>query len=513
MLFRQSLRPADVVGDQPVVKTVMPATAIRTQMGATVWAHLLSGRSLLVPAVAGAGKTSLAREVIDRMAPSQRRRTCFIALNRDLIDQLRLQLPGVQVTTLHAFALRQLRTVMPSTAVDPGKIATAILARLTREATHVVALRAALCQTSLASLADDLRPVITAMVAQGDDLEQALARTTGQVTHDAVARLVADRIVRDLAEDVERVGFEEVVPWVNAKQLRLPRFSYLIIDEAQDFGPHDLALLERLMEGARVLILGDERQSVYGFRGAVANGMRRLGAQCQAEIAPLTTSRRCPQAVVDLARVVQPAMSAAQGAPMGEVVSATKSAWSQWSSALQSGDLVLAQRGAWLIPFAVDLYRRGQPVSVRSSLGERLLRQAERILGGASLPAADWDARCVAAAAARVGDQRALIEAVRSLGGGLAMVDLRLLTLRWEALTTEQSHAVRFSTIHQAKGLEAPTVIWLAPEAIDAASEEEVNLAYVAITRAQQRLVLMSLDGVERGREVITRLVSMPEVA
>jgi hypothetical protein len=512
-MFRQSLRPAtDVIGRTAIVAP-SPSTIPRTTIGATVWSHLVAGRSVLVPAVAGAGKTSLAREVIDRMAASQRRQTCFIALNRDLIDQVRLQVPGVQVTTLHAFAVRLLRAVMPSTTVDPMKLPTAILARLTKEATRCVPLRAALCQASLAALADDLRPVITAMVAHGDDLDRALARTAGQVVYGDVARLLAERIVCDLGEDADRVGFEEVVAWVTTKRLRLPRFSYLIIDEAQDFGPHDLALLERLMEGARVLILGDERQGIYGFRGAVSDAMRRLGAHCGAEVIPLTCTWRCPQAVVDLARVFQPAMTATDGAPVGEVVSAVPDSWVQWATALKPGDLVLAQRGAWVIPFAMDLYRRGQAVCVRTSLGERLVQHAGRILGGASLSATEWEARCAAAGEGRSVDQRAVITAVRSLGDGLATVHLQEVTRRWTALTEERSCAVRLSTIHQAKGLEAPTVIWLGPEAIDAANDEEVNLAYVAVTRARQRLVLMSLDGVERGREVITRLVPRPEAA
>ena len=54
------------------------------------------------------------------------------------------------------------------------------------------------------------------------------------------------------------------------------RWKALLVDEFQDTNPVQARLLGRLIEGARVTVVGDEKQSIYGFRGADVAVFRRF---------------------------------------------------------------------------------------------------------------------------------------------------------------------------------------------------------------------------------------------
>ena len=55
------------------------------------------------------------------------------------------------------------------------------------------------------------------------------------------------------------------------------RFRFIVVDEAQDANPQQLALV-RLLAGAdgNVTFVGDDDQAIYAFRGAVGEGLAGL---------------------------------------------------------------------------------------------------------------------------------------------------------------------------------------------------------------------------------------------
>ena len=84
------------------------------------------------------------------------------------------------------------------------------------------------------------------------------------------------------------------------------RFDHVLIDEAQEFAPADLALIGRAARGiGAITVAGDEGQAVdpsAWYAGWDAT-LRYLG-RSDAQRIRLTQSHRCPVAVVDLARAV-----------------------------------------------------------------------------------------------------------------------------------------------------------------------------------------------------------------
>lgn len=84
------------------------------------------------------------------------------------------------------------------------------------------------------------------------------------------------------------------------------RFSYILVDEFQDISPLQYRIL-RLLAAPRdnLFVVGDDDQSIYGFRGAGPDIMRRFMTDYpQAKQALLSANYRCGEAIVRAAGLV-----------------------------------------------------------------------------------------------------------------------------------------------------------------------------------------------------------------
>ncbi len=78
--------------------------------------------------------------------------------------------------------------------------------------------------------------------------------------------------------------------------------AYLLVDEYQDLNRCDLAVIRAIAErGAELFIAGDDDQSIYGFRHAHPEGIRRFEEDYpEAVTKPLTLCKRCDPAILQL---------------------------------------------------------------------------------------------------------------------------------------------------------------------------------------------------------------------
>lgn len=83
-------------------------------------------------------------------------------------------------------------------------------------------------------------------------------------------------------------------------------YKYVLIDEYQDFNACDLAVIRSLAgKGAKVFVVGDDDQSIYGFRYADPIGIRQFPeVYSGAERLLLTTCYRCDKAIIQQAEFV-----------------------------------------------------------------------------------------------------------------------------------------------------------------------------------------------------------------
>jgi DNA helicase-2/ATP-dependent DNA helicase PcrA len=85
----------------------------------------------------------------------------------------------------------------------------------------------------------------------------------------------------------------------------IPHYQHVLVDEYQDLNRADQALIDAIAGPAAVTVIGDEDQSIYGFRHAHPEGIaqyQQTHAGTHDEL--LNECRRCPQRIVAIANAL-----------------------------------------------------------------------------------------------------------------------------------------------------------------------------------------------------------------
>lgn len=107
------------------------------------------------------------------------------------------------------------------------------------------------------------------------------------------------------------------------------QIQHLLVDEYQDLNRGDLAVIQALgVRGAEIYVAGDDDQSIYGFRGALPEGIRRFHLDYAGAIdLPLEECQRCGERILAVGqyvarldpRRIEKRLRPRPGAPPGEV--------------------------------------------------------------------------------------------------------------------------------------------------------------------------------------------------
>ena len=405
--------------------------------------------SARLEAVPGAGKTHLLVMLSRSMGPGD----AIVAFSRDIKNELERRVkPGSPVTTVHAMGLRWLKEQARSLLGKDVKVEAHKLTRLAR------------------ALGEDARGA-RELAAQA---EMCLLKL--RPPQDQAVRNLLEAAWKDFRES-GTLTFCEMLSYP-ARLAKTPTFERLLVDEAQDLSMAALKLVKTLSK--EQLYCGDRYQSIFDFAGAEAGSMERIERECAVHFeAPIT--RRCPQEVVSLARRYNSKLEAAENAPQGEVLHLSAEEAVQGAG---PGSLVLARSSKELLQVAVSLHALGRPCTLRGDALDRLIDLARRLpdLERDPLGALERAFDAAEDPEALEGDLMAL---ARLIEAGLDSHSL--LAGFASALGTPQSDSVVLSSMHRAKGLEAPEVTLLSlesdlPAGLEAAQQER-NLRYVALTR------------------------------
>lgn len=249
-------------------------------------------RSLTVEAVAGSGKTStivwLAREVIPRHQVS-----LFLAFNKAIADELKERLPyHIRACTFHSFCSSALTAAGIKAKVDDKKCKW-ILKDVVPD------------WTTRREIEDDTLRAIGYAKAFGTGVLPGAPSVSAILSDyglDCEANTVQEILDRSRSER-HRIDFDDMLYGALDWNVALPKAHNIFVDEAQDTNAVQAALLQRMLfPGGRVVLVGDSRQAIYGFRGADTSALENLTRLFAAERLPLSVSWRCSRAVVAEAR-------------------------------------------------------------------------------------------------------------------------------------------------------------------------------------------------------------------
>lgn len=316
-------------------------------------------------------------------------------------------------------------------------------------------------------------------------------------------------------------------------QLYLPTFfggafqpyPLVMVDEAQDLSPIQHKMIEKSCPRGRLIVVGDPKQAIYGWRGADSSSMETLrGLRPDWIDRPLTLTFRCPKAVVERQQEHAPGYRAAESNKAGHVLDLRpgfgpeeSEGWT-WDSIPSGSVAVLCRNNAPLLSLALKLLARHiGVVMLGRDIGKGLTALAKKILPEPTLETSAcvslinaW--RDTEVSLAKANEKQHRIAGIDDKADCLLAVLEHCacageLQAKLKELFARERGQVTLASIHRAKGLEWQHVLHLDPSRIPskyarkAAAqghpeqlEQEYNLRYVCETRAKETLILANLE-------------------
>ena len=340
------------------------------------------------------------------------------------------------------------------------------------------------------------------------------------------------------------IDFDDQVWLPTVNKLSIWAADLLLGDEAQDWNHAQQEII--LKAGKRYCVVGDVNQAIYGFAGAdvdsIPNMTKRLEATGPVKVLPLTQTRRCGKAIVKEAAKIVPSFEAHESNNPGKIESMPLE---KVMEVAQDGDLLACRVNAPLCSVAFRLLKAGKKANIQGrSIGDGLVKLIDKLMGkkrssvGDLIEAVDdWYQREAQKIARRKNaDDAAMIALQDKRDCVLAFTDGALTVKEVKDRIAEtfrgkqcpkckasfneeasgcnrckekvagqrypvpvklvQPEGILLTSIHRAKGLEADRVFILEPGLLPHpmartawAKGQEINLKYVAVTRAIQNLV------------------------
>lgn len=483
---------------------------------AAIYDFVENGRgSAVVEAVAGAGKTTTLVGAVERMTGN----VAMCAYNAKMGAELKervAHLKNVRAGTFHSVGFGALRYALRNVEVDKsGKKVRNIAARLVAD-TAAEGWESAIDQ--LVSMAMQMgfhvrglveRPSLQDWLTQIDrhEIDQKLPEGAdlGQFVRLAQQTLETSYQQRDI------ISFDDMIYMPLRMDLRFFRNDWVLVDEAQDTNPTRREMARRMLApGGRLIAVGDPRQAIFGFTGADADSLDLIRAEFDAITLPLTVTYRCPKAVVRVARQYVSHIEAAATAPEGDHQEMTRAEMLKFA---RPGDAILCRYNKHLVSLCFRLIREGRPAKIEGrSIGEGLAALAGRwrvkTLETLRERLDTYFAREFEKARQRedetkleqLEDQRETMRVLVDRGAEQGVTTVSGLQAMIRDMFDDVGNSrslIVLSSVHRSKGLEWPRVFIYGRQAFMPSprakqawqQEQEINLIYVALTRAQETLV------------------------
>ena len=462
--------------------------------------------SAIVDAKAGSGKTTTIVEACSRIP--EEKTVLFLAFNKAIVEELKLRLPsGTACATYNAIGYRAWRNFINSSflKVDGSKVRKFVRDRFSEKnydlygafVPRMVSLAKGSGLVPLDSVDAWMELAehhALSLDAEGADIAQAIA-------------LAQRTLVWSIDESRKLIDFDDQIymPWLH--DAAFERFDFVFIDEAQDTNVIQKELLKRMIKPeGRLIAVGDPHQAIYGFRGADADSMANIAEAFNAKTLPLSISYRCSPAVIQEAQKYVPSILPNPERPFEGTVETLEN---YTAETFTYADAILCRNNAPLIKMAYSLIKRGKGVNFAGrdlGVGLTLLirkMKAASILDLTTKLANYYSAQCAIYRAKdqeeRIGPLEDKINCINVVIENLS--DLPNATIGdlinsiENLFESTQGRGVTLSSVHKSKGREWPNVyildFVLMPSRFARKPwqrDQEQNLIYVAITRAQQNL-------------------------
>lgn len=424
--------------------------------------------------------------------------------------------PRIQAATLHSLGYGLLRPIFKST-IDEDKVKKLIAERndfVYREYPAQIAALVGYAKGAAVGFFSDLP--ISSPHTWFDLADHYDVNGVDDMQHMEWVVEAAQSIYKASLEMTSVIDFDDMILFPLIKNITVKWGKDLIfLDEAQDLSRARQALARKFLKTrngqivGRMMIVGDDRQAIYGFSGADAAALKNLTKGLNAKELPLSITWRCPKKIVELAQTIVPDIQAAPNAKEGTVLRVT-----DLPDTLYPTDAILCRNTAPLITAAYKLIRRGIPCKVEGrAIGQGLeklvtrwkVRTIDALLNKIELYREREVQKAVAkgseSKAEEVNDKCDTLKEICNavLAKGKHSVDDVRQFIN-ELFSDGAKGVLTLATYHRSKGREWPRVfLWEHFQRCPSRGarqpwqlEQEMNLAYVAYTRSMDTLVFVN---------------------
>jgi len=336
--------------------------------------------------------------------------------------------------------------------------------------------------------------------------------------------VLAEKTMQEMRNPVNGYEYVDQV-WVGMQILSQPRYKLAIIDEAQDTSV--LRLEFALKVAQNTIWVGDQNQAINAFAGADAKAFETIGKICQHKFPLKTCFRSPPNHVAFYNKIRNAGVVAAKkvNGPMGplpqselvETIHRWREAQAQDypqfnASDVESGanlrnHLIVGRTNAKVLKIAQLLTRNDVPCMIVKRDREETIEQM--LLGFLDSTKARTllelemilQAKSQAALGMPMSKGAVLLDKIESLEALLPEVKtIEELRRKIMELNKDATSAVRLSTVHKAKGLEAFFTYIIHPPLVhrmakkESEIEQEHNLEFVAYSRSKFAMYFITED-------------------
>lgn len=518
------------------IPTSLPAPARSTnlteeQLACVDWTKLPSG-NLIIEAVAGSGKTftiieMIAEIVLDRLNQGHRpsRIIALMAFNakvaKELSDRIlnRNLSAWVTVGTVHKFGKDAFELSYPKPKIDerfkpkiPGLLDPILKA-------HKIEWKLTKIFQSAIALARDTGIGIL-LPNNTTTWKDLIEKHDISFDEDKVSLSLFISICQTVLEKSNQIksqiDFSDMIYLPLLENLPFPQFDFVFIDEAQDTNATRREVAKRMLkpnpEGAlrgRLITVGDRHQAIYGFTGADNDALDIIKQEFSSHYLPLSVCFRCSTSVIAHARQLVSHIHPKPSAVEGSVTQVKEPAWRSalpHRPALQR-EAILCRKNAPLISLAFQLLRDGTPCRIEGrDVGEQLISLCKKSKAHDKPSLVSWLSTHLRQQQQKLSpyafeilqDKVSCVTTVITLPSIRSLEDfysqIKQLFSDYDPTTPPR---LTLSSVHKSKGLEWPTVHLLGRNAWMPSpfasqqwmQDQETNLTYVAITRAQINLI------------------------
>lgn len=463
-----------------------------------------SSNNLAINAVAGSGKTTTIVEAAKRIPKDKE--VLFLAFNKTIANELKERLykyPNVTCCTLHAHGLSALRDLRPQ--VDKyfeynfknTCLMNSEVLSIDSENQYVIPFK-----NNCAKLYNLARiNLIKSDIYKLQDL-----------CDNHQIECIADEVnvIFDMLKTAyvyhEKIDFTDMLILPLQSPRMIKKYDIVFIDECQDLSAAQRELmLASIKPNGKFIAVGDRKQAINGFCGASCDSFDLIANLPNTDELPLSVNYRCGKKIIDLAQNIVPQITAFENAIDGEVIDVDN------LKSARYGDMIISRKSAPLVDLCLKFIKNDIRAYVKGKdLGEGLINLVKKMKAknlNSLFNKLDEEVEKIEKTAkgrnaeAKIIAFKDKVECLQVIAESVTSIK-ELISKLETIFSDNEKDSITLSTIHKSKGLEADNVFIVIPNKLplvwknqlDWQFEQEMNLKYVAVTRAKKKLYFVNLD-------------------